>query len=514
MRAGESFPAAMVYGRPIVARSAGASPPAVAAMRFRSSRTFTQHPGAVPAPDYVVGCTDAYRDLFPDDDLQMLQGTPSLLLVDADTEFARAVVACATAKGFVARLASGWHEAERMLRATASDLVLLDITLADDDGLKVLERMKASQRARVVVVTANPSAQSAAIALQHQVLDYMVKPLAGRRLHELVERAAVIVAARRHGRAGVQRCGELLAQSDAMIPVFATLHRLAPMQHTVLLHGESGTGKDLAARALHKYSGRRGSFVAVNCGALAELAGSQLFGHVRGSFTGAVADHAGFFEQAHAGTLFLDEFTEMPAHIQTYLLRVLEEHVVTRLGSRTCQSLDVRVIAASNRDPQLAVQNGTLRADLYYRLSEFAIFMPPLRVRKGDVGVLAQHFLEQLNRQHGWAHQLSSESLARLEAHRWPGNVRELRHVIGRAHVMAESPLLDAWPDLCTAPLASDLDIHPGQTLDDIERKAILLTLDHFGSDRARAAQALGISVKTLYNKLARYRHEDGLDLV
>lgn len=474
-------------------------------MSFR--RHGAAKPPACTAPVSVV----PFGDLFPDGELSLPGVMPSLLLVDDDAEFARMVAESAAVKGFSVQLASGWHEAERLLRTSSPELVLLGLTLPDGSGLDLLERIKPTQRARVVVLGAPSDAQASTIVLPYPVLDYMTRPMAGQRLHDLLDRAAVLLQHRPHPHADVHRCGDLLAQSTVMMPVFDTLQRVAPTQHTVLLHGESGTGKELAARALHQHSGRRGEFVAVNCGSLAELAGSQLFGHVRGSFTGAISDHAGYFEQAHAGTLFLDEFTEMPAHIQTYLLRVLEEHAITRLGSRTHRSLDVRVIAASNRAPQQAVQVGSLRADLYYRLSEFSIFLPPLRTRKGDVGMLAQHFVDQLNHQQGCTCQLSTHSMARLEAHRWPGNVRELRHVIGRAHVMAEGPWLDPQPEVCAAPLANGLDIQPGQTLDDLERKAILSTLDHFGSDRAQAAERLGISVKTLYNKLARYRHEDEL---
>lgn len=452
---------------------------------------------------------DPCADLFPDEELNPAQGVmPTLLLVDGDGDFARVLHESATARGFAVQLASGWREADGILRRTSPDLVLLELRLSDGSGLELLERMRPCQRVRTVVLAADPSAHTAQIALRHQVFDYLVKPLAGRRLQDLLDRAAATAAARRPGDVPAHRCGDLLSQSRAMVPVFATLRRVASMQHTVLLHGESGTGKDLAARALHTLSGRSGKFIAVNCGTLAELAGSQLFGHVRGSFTGAVSDHAGFFEQAHAGTLFLDEVTEMPAAIQTYLLRVLEEHAVTRLGSHARKPLDVRVIAASNREPQLAVQAGTLRPDLYYRLSEFGILLPPLRARKGDVSFLAQHFLDHLNQQ-GPVRELSRQSLLRLEAHGWPGNIRELRHVISRAHVMAETPVLEVHPELPAAPATGDLDIRPGQRLDDLERKAILLTLDHCNSDRSRAARMLGISVKTLYNKLARYRQED-----
>jgi DNA-binding NtrC family response regulator len=433
---------------------------------------------------------------------------PSILLVADDPAFMTFAAEYATAKGCTVDRASTCEQADRLIRTMSFDLILIDIALPDGSGLNLLTRMTASCLRRVVLLTSHASADTAARALDLQILDCMAKPLAGRRFDGLLEQAAAHAAAARvcsHG--SVQQCGELVTQSALMDLVFTMISRVAPLKHTVLLHGESGTGKELAARALHQYSGRTGKFVALNCGALAgELAGSELFGHARGSFTGAVADHMGVFEQAHRGTLFLDEFTEMPMHIQTYLLRILEGREVTRLGSSTCRSLDVRVIAASNREPQEAIQSGVLRADLYYRLAEFAICVPPLRARKGDVALLAQRFVDQLNQQQGLKRWLSAASFARLEAHDWPGNVRELCHVIGRACVMAEGPMLDARPDVSAIAHYLAADIHPGQTLEEIERRAIMLTLDHFGSDRALAAEALGISVKTIYNKLARYR--------
>jgi DNA-binding NtrC family response regulator len=431
-------------------------------------------------------------------------------LVDDDHAFTSSAAEYAMTKGCKVDVARTCEQAERLIEANAFDLLLLDISLPDGDGLNLLKRMNAAEQGRVVVLTGYPSAETAARAWKYQILDYMVKPLAGRRFDGLLEQAAAHAASRSCRGGSVQQCGDLLTQATVMNLVFNMIRRVAPLQHTVLLHGESGTGKELAARALHEHSGRPGKLVALNCGALSgELAGSQLFGHERGSFTGAVADHAGVFEQAQRGTLFLDEFTEMPAQIQTYLLRILEGREVTRLGAQACRSLDVRVIAASNRDPQEAIQSGVLRADLYYRLAEFAIFVPPLRARMGDIDLLAQHFMEQINREHGVSRVLSPESMTRLHAHSWPGNVRELRHVICRAQVMAESAVIEAWPDTHSTLPHLEMDIHPGQTLEDIERRAIMLTLEHFGSDRARAADALGISVKTIYNKLARYRNGD-----
>lgn len=432
---------------------------------------------------------------------------PSVLLIESDAALGASAAEYARAKGCEVNVASTYQQAEQLVKTLPTDLVLVDVALPDGNGLDLLKQMTANRLKQVVVLTDCPSVEAAEQALHYPILDYMVKPLSGRRFDTLLDLAAVHAALRTCCSEGAWHCGELLTQASVMNQVFAMIRRVAPLQHIVLLHGESGTGKELAARALHQYSGRTGKFVALNCGALSgELAGSQLFGHERGSFTGAVADHAGVFEQAHGGTLFLDEITEMPAQIQTSLLRILEDREVTRIGAKNARSLDVRVIAASNRNPQEAVRNGVLRADLYYRLAEFTIFVPPLRERAGDIGLLAQHFVDQINRQHGVACRLSPESVIRLNAHAWPGNVRELRHVIGRAYVLTEGTTLEAWPEMRTTARDSGAIIHPGQTLEDIERRAIMLTLDHFGSDRARAAQALGISVKTIYNKLARYR--------
>jgi len=440
----------------------------------------------------------------------MYATVPSVLVIDGDATFGTSVAEYARARGCAVKVASTYRQADRLVRTLAIDLLLIDVALPDGDGLNLLKQMTSNRLKQVVVLTNCPSAEAAEQALHYPILDYVAKPLASHRFDALLDLAAVHAASRACGGEGSRRCGDLLTQAAPMMQVFTLIRRVAPLLHAVLLHGESGTGKELAARALHGYSGRTGKFVALNCGALSgELAGSQLFGHERGSFTGAVADHAGVFEQAHLGTLFLDEITEMPAQIQTSLLRILEDREVTRIGAKAARPLDVRVIAASNRNPQEAVRNGVLRADLYYRLAEFAIAVPPLRERKGDVDLLAQHFVEQFNRQHGVTRWLSPESLVRLNAHAWPGNVRELRHVIARAHVLAEGAMLEAWPEMRTAARDSSAVIHPGQTLEDIERRAIMLTLDHFGSDRARAAQALGVSVKTIYNKLARYRAGD-----
>jgi DNA-binding NtrC family response regulator len=297
--------------------------------------------------------------------------------------------------------------------------------------------------------------------------------------------------------------------------LFDKIRRVAPLDVTVLIHGESGTGKELAARVLHEYSRRSGRFVAVNCGAIApDLLTSQLFGHERGSFTGAVRDHAGFFEQAQGGTLFLDECTEMPLQLQTHLLRVLEERDVTRVGASASKPVDIRVIAATNRDPLQAVREGVLRADLYYRLMDFPLAMPPLREHASDIPLLAQRFLDRLNEHYGTTRRFAPDAVRRLLTYDWPGNARELKHAVQRAWVMSgeELDMHIAQPPQYPLHQAHDHGSMPfriGMTIEEMEKQMLLRTLAHFDNDKTRTAEALGVSLKTIYNKLSRYQHED-----
>jgi transcriptional regulator with PAS, ATPase and Fis domain len=282
----------------------------------------------------------------------------------------------------------------------------------------------------------------------------------------------------------------------------------------VLLTGETGTGKELAAETIHRLSRRRAEpFVAVNCGAVsASLIESELFGHERGSFTGADRAHKGVFERAHRGTLFLDEVTEMPVELQVRLLRVLETSSLTRVGGAEALKVDVRVIAATNRSAEEAVSAGRLREDLLYRLNVFPVVLPPLREREGDVELLARHFLAEFNGAEGRDLQLTRAALARLRAHAWPGNVRELRNVVQRAVIVAEDAIdADHLPLRAGAapepPLAGPqaLVIAPGTKVAEAERRLILATLAQCEQDKKKAAEALGISLKTLYNRLNEY---------
>jgi DNA-binding NtrC family response regulator len=309
--------------------------------------------------------------------------------------------------------------------------------------------------------------------------------------------------------------GTLLGNSAAMQEVARLIARVGPTDASVFLTGESGSGKELAAQLIHERSFRRsGPFVAINCGAVpAGLIEAELFGHEKGSFTGAIRAHAGVFERAQGGTLLLDEVTEMPLDMQTRLLRVLETRKFYRVGASTELTADVRVIAATNRCPLQAVENAQLREDLLYRLAVFPIAMPPLRDRGNDVEILAEHFLADLNGRRGTQKRLSAVARMMLKQHSWPGNVRELKNCIERAYILGDdilelAPLIpsgSAGRGGDSADTRERLDIRVGSRIEDMERSLIEATLDHFQGNKRRAADALGCSLKTLYNKLNGY---------
>ena len=289
---------------------------------------------------------------------------------------------------------------------------------------------------------------------------------------------------------------------------------------TVFITGESGTGKEVVAKTVHDLSRRRARpFFAVNCGAISpHLIESEIFGHEKGSFTGADRQHIGFFERTSGGTLFLDEITEMPLDLQVKLLRVLETGTFMRVGSTQVQETDVRILAATNRSPMQAVSAGKLREDLLYRLNVFPIHLPALRERAEDIPLLAEHFLDQISRREGEIRHFAPEALARLAAHPWPGNVRELRNIVYRAYVMANDPVIvdeclppiAAMPAPPTAGGAPAITVRVGTTLAEIERQVTLATLEHLGRHKEKTAATLGISLKTLYNRLKEYARPTG----
>ncbi len=326
------------------------------------------------------------------------------------------------------------------------DVVLTDLRLPDGEGIELARDLPSGDAPDLIVVTGHATVDSAVAALRAGATDYLVKPAELDRVQAVlrhVRKTAALrneIGALRHELRRLGRFGRLLGSAPSMQVLYDQLARVAPTSATVLLLGESGTGKELAALTLHELSRRReAAFLPLNCGAVSpQLIESELFGHERGSFTGADRQHKGFFERAHGGTVFLDEVTEMPMELQVKLLRVLETGSFSRVGGVHPIVCDVRIIAASNREPERALAEGKLREDLYHRLNVFPIQLPPLRQRGSDLELLARHFLAELNRAEGTAKSFSADTLTRLYQYPWPGNVRELRNQVQRAYIMAD----------------------------------------------------------------------------
>jgi two-component system, NtrC family, response regulator HydG len=444
---------------------------------------------------------------------------PTALIIDDDENFRTSLELLVQREGFTARGADSLAAARSELERAPADVCLLDLTLPDGDGLAWLREEPTPFSGEVIVITGHASVDSAVEALQRGALDYLTKPIDRARL-----RTALINVARtralkeevgslRGELRDLGRFGRMVGRSKPMLEVYDLISRVAPTDATVLITGESGTGKELVAETLHHCSARRNAvMLPVNCGAVSPtLIESELFGHERGSFTGADRQRKGYFERATGGTLFLDEVTEMPLELQVKLLRVLETGAVVRVGGNEPIRIDVRVIAASNKDPVDAVKAGKLREDLYYRLNVFPISLPPLRNRGGDIDLLAEHMLAQLNREAGTQKTWSRAALERLRRCPWTGNVRELRNVVQRAYILGEEEIgADALPLPQDVPVErSDdgpvLQVRVGSSIESVERRLILATLELTGGDKKQAASILGISLKTLYNRLNVY---------
>ena len=327
--------------------------------------------------------------------------------------------------------------------------------------------------------------------------------------NDIVVTLPFVAAARAASAPALGRFGRLYGSSTVMQDVYRMIEKVAPTEATVFITGESGCGKELVARTIHERSPRaRGAFVAINCGAIPQnLIEAELFGHERGAFTGANRQHRGCFERAEGGTLFLDEITEMPLEMQVRLLRVLETGRFVRVGGDGEIRTNVRVLAATNRDALDAVRDGRLREDLMYRLAVFPIVLPPLRERDGDTELLAEHFLQNLNVEGGTSKRFSRAALTTIRAYHWPGNVRELKNAVHRAFIMAEEFVeLDLSGLACPAVEGECLRMPVGTSLAEMERQAIFATLDHCRGNKRRAAEMLGVSLKTLYNRLTAYQ--------
>ncbi|HEV7515494.1 MAG TPA: sigma-54 dependent transcriptional regulator [Thermoanaerobaculia bacterium] len=442
---------------------------------------------------------------------------PHALAVDDDPNFLSALAELIENQGFTTNTATTLRDARTQVSHKTPDVALVDLYLPDGSGIDLLKDLELGTSTEVVLMTGHADVESAVQALRLGASDYLTKPLDIGRLKNILANVASvqpglsIAVPAAEEKQEVGRLGLLLGASDPMQGLYEMLNRVAPTDATVFLIGESGTGKDLAAQTLHHLSRRsKGPFLPLNCGAISPtLIESELFGHERGSFTGAARRHKGYFERAHGGTLFLDEISEMPIELQVKLLRVLETGTVARIGGDQAVDVDVRVLAATNRDPHKAVHDGKLREDLLYRLSVFPIHMPPLRDRGDDIDLLASHFLSELNQRHGTAKQFTDESVERLRGHSWPGNVRELKNVVHRAFIMAEEEIS---PRCLPREVGGDsgslrsLHFQVGTSISEVERRLIMATLEMHGGNKRKTADILGVSLKTLYNRLNTYR--------
>jgi DNA-binding NtrC family response regulator len=445
----------------------------------------------------------------------------SALVVDDDHGFRSSLGMLVGREGFDVREAGDLKQARDRLGETAADLVLVDRGLPDGDGIELLRDERLAGDSDFVVITGNASVDSAVQALRVGALDYLTKPIDQSRLKSIlagVSRTRRFKAEVRSLRGELRqlgRFGRLVGRSPAMQQVYDLIARVAPTQAGVFLTGDSGTGKELAAETIHLLSRRRdGPFLAVNCGAIAPtLIESELFGHEKGSFTGAEGSRRGYFEEANGGTLFLDEVTEMPPELQAKLLRVLETSAFLRVGGSKPVPVDVRVIAATNRDPARAVRERALREDLYYRLNVFPIHLPSLGARGEDLELLAEHFLDAVNAREETRKTWSAAARTALRAYRWPGNVRELKNAVERAAILADNAI---GPELLPSPAGGGpvtagpgpmLQLKVGASLAEIEHWVIHATLEHLRGDKKKTAEVLGISLKTLYSRLSA-RHE------
>ena len=464
-----------------------------------------------------------------------MQSPVKVLIVEDEPNALMGLAELISGWGYQADTASDGIEGWEKALAWNPAIVVTDLKMPRLDGIGLLAKLveegsSLSSSPAVVVLTAMGSIQLAVEAMKLGAYDFLQKPVDATRLKTILanatrQRETVIeleVARRRLRETGV--LGRLVGSSPQMREIFGLIEQIAPSNVSVLITGESGTGKELVARTLHDLSLRKSQpFVAVNCAAIPEtLIESEIFGHEKGAFTGAVERRAGCFELASGGTLLLDEIGEMPTATQTTLLRVLEERKLRRLGARTEMDVDERVLAATNCDPEQAVAQGKLRSDLFYRLNVFNIHMPPLREHLEDLPAMADAMLAEMNQKHGRrVSGVAPSLLERLMAYDWPGNGRELRNTIERAVILCAdgAPLdavhLPAGFGKAQAQAAEEIDagavqVRVGSTVDEGERLLILRTLEATGQNKTRAAEILGIGLKTLHNKLREYGRERG----
>ncbi|MBI2799899.1 MAG: sigma-54-dependent Fis family transcriptional regulator [Gammaproteobacteria bacterium] len=452
--------------------------------------------------------------------------TPTILVVDDELKMQRIIEIMLADLGYQVLRASSGQQALTVIESEVVDLIITDLRMPEMDGITLLKTLHVQQRSiPTIVITAHGTVETAVEAMKYGAVDYLLRPFEVNTVELAVTRALGVGVVQRENRfLRLERehgWQEFIGSSPPMRKLYQLVGQVGPSGAACFIVGETGTGKELVARAIHRASGRAGLFVPVNCAAIpAAILESEMFGHAKGAFTGAHTERIGKFEVADGGTLFLDEITEMPAELQAKLLRVLQDGRIERVGSNRAVALDLRVLAATNRDPQLAVDDGALRKDLYYRLNVMKIEVPPLRLRREDIPLLARHFLETLARVRGRrVPTIADDAMARLCAYDWPGNVREVENVMERALVLCNGleiepgvlqeisvsmPMPTPTPARTPLPAAgAGLELQP--RIEALERDLLAQALVAAADSKSKAARLLDISERSLWYKLKKY---------
>jgi DNA-binding NtrC family response regulator len=460
-----------------------------------------------------------------------MSSKPKVLVVDDDRSICRLVDSILEMEGYPHRIAANGEQARKAIAEESFDIVVSDIYLGDDSGLDLLELTRACQPdAEVVIMTAHGSVETAVLAVHRGAFDYISKPFAVDAMLAIFRRIEEKRVLTDNASVGPELANalpdtDIIGTSPRMVEIYKKLAKVARIEAPVLILGESGSGKELIAHALHANSLRAAApFVVINCGALPEtLLESELFGHERGAFTGANASRKGLLESAAGGTVFLDEISETSLGFQVKLLRVIQEREIRRVGSNETIKVDIRLIAATNRDLRQMLRLNQFREDLFHRLNVFTIPLPPLRERADDIPLLASHFLKSFNAAQQKSVRLGADAVEAMKRYSWPGNVRELRNVLERAVTFNDTGIIQS-PELefgespaeaaaasrsGASAAASPASVNPGGSLEDLEREHIIRVLRETRGNKKKAAEVLGIERRTLYNKAKRL----GIDL-
>jgi DNA-binding NtrC family response regulator len=445
---------------------------------------------------------------------------PKVLIADDERHIAEGLQMLLAEEGYDVDTATDGRKAWEKVSSGEFGLVLADLKMPKMDGLELFANMRESGiDSEIIIITGKGTVASAVEAMRHGAYDYLTKPLDVERLKALIPKALDKYQVRSANRElqkrleSMSRYGDMLGQSEVMVRIYNIIEAVAPSSASVLIVGESGTGKELVARALHNKSNRgKGPFVALNCGAFPrEILENELFGHEKGAFTGAINEKPGAFEQADGGTLFLDEVAEMEPDIQVKFLRALEQRAFRRLGGKKEVQVDIRVVAATNKDIEEALKEGKLREDLYHRLAVVPLHLPPLREREGDVHLLAEEFLRRFAKEQDRPITGFSEgAIDYINTYRWPGNVRELKNSIERAVILAKTETIEV-SDMMPRHLAfneSEVHIPIGTSLADTERQLTLKTFAFTSGDHRKTARILGVTQKALKERLQKYMNE------